>query len=321
MASRLCFSAVTVVALFAATDAQARWFRGRGDACCGEDRCSACVSSCAPACQPQLTERTIQVPQWVTENRTITVTRCRPETRERTFTVTRCIPETQDREEQYTVMVPETRTRSIEFTVMRPTFRNVEQQYTVMVPHTERRQATRTVCRMVAEQQTRTICQNSGHWEQREVHTTAYAGTSVGNCSGGSCGDACQPCPTQCKQSVWVPETIQRQVQVTVMRPVFEQQPYEYNVAVCKPETRTRTFQVCEYRPEKQTREEQFTVCVPQQRTRTFQVTSFRNVSEDRKEQYTVMVPHREQQQIQVQVCRMVEQKIQVPASLCCAGI
>src|SRR5688572_6504805 len=58
-------------------------------------------------CGPRMVERTILVPQWVTEKRVVNVTRCRPELRERVVTVYRCVPETRQVTREYTVMVPE----------------------------------------------------------------------------------------------------------------------------------------------------------------------------------------------------------------------
>jgi hypothetical protein len=45
----------------------------------------------------------------------------------------------------------------------------------------------------------------------------------------------------------WVPNPVQEQFQVTVMKQQIREQPYDYCVTVCHPETRTRTFKVCSY--------------------------------------------------------------------------
>ena len=108
---------------------------------------------------------------------------------------------------------------------------------------------------------------------------------------------------------VWVPNPVQEQVQVTVMKPQITEQPYQYCVTVCKPETRTMTVNVCSYenrtqsctervcefhnetrtrtfcvtecKAEARTREVQYTECVPQKRTCTEQVVRYRDVSEE----------------------------------------
>jgi hypothetical protein len=181
-----------------------------------------------------------------------------------------------------------------------------------MVPQTETRQATQTVCRMIAATENRTICEASGHWETRPIQTTC--------CSSG-CGSACGGCApavTQCACQVWIPETIQKQIQVTVMKPTYEQVPYQYQVTVCHPETRTSSYQVCEYQPEQKTRQISCTVCVPKTRTVAEQVTTYRCVAEQKTRPYTVMVSYQEQQQIQVPVCKMVSQTIKVPVCRTC---
>jgi hypothetical protein len=53
-------------------------------------------------------ERTVLVPTTVMEHQTITVTKCRPETRQETFTEYHNVPETQTVQRQYTEMVSET---------------------------------------------------------------------------------------------------------------------------------------------------------------------------------------------------------------------
>jgi len=115
-----------------------------------------------------------------------------------------------------------------------------------------------------------------------------------------------------------VPEVSEREVQVTVMKPSYEEVPYEYTVTLCRPETRTRTVTLCEYVPEQQSREVQYTVCVPEQRVSSHQVTEYRCVPEQKTSTYTVMVPYQEQQEVQVQVCRMVEKTITVPVQTSC---
>ena len=82
--------------------------------------------------------------------------------------------------------------------------------------------------------------------------------------------------------------TERRECKYTVCRPVFEQQDQVY------------------------------TVMVPHCENRTGTCTVYENVMENVQQQYSVMVPYQEQQQIPVQVCRMVEQKIQVACSSGC---
>ena len=61
-----------------------------------------------------------------------------------------------------------------------------------------------------------------------------------GDCGGcedcGATAGGCAPTTTVC-QKVWVPNVVTKEVPVTVCKTVVENQPYEYCVTVCKPET------------------------------------------------------------------------------------
>ena len=312
--------AVVVAAAASATDAEAARFR-RG-ACA--PRCvtgcapAACVSAaCAPvACAPaghyetQVVERTIYVPQQVMESRTVTVTECRPEVRERTYNVCRRVPYQETRTEEYTVMVQKTEMRTVVQTVCKPVVKQVERTYTVMVPHQETRQAVRTVAHCVPVHSTRTVCVDEGRWEVRsyQVPCAPVCRPVCGGCGG--C-NACGPqFVTRCCR-VWVPNIVHREIPCTVMKYQTVQQPYEYCVTVCRPETRSCKVNVTEMVKEQVTRQVPVTVCVPEKRTRTHQVTLYRDVTDVKTEKYTVMVPHQVQKQIQVPVCRVVPQTVQ----------
>ena len=97
--------ALTLEAALLAAGAQASFLRTRAVDCGVE------AHATVDECGPRMVERTVMVPQWVTERRTINVTRSRPEERERIVTVYRCVPETRQVTREFTVMVPETRTR------------------------------------------------------------------------------------------------------------------------------------------------------------------------------------------------------------------
>src|SRR5205085_1873874 len=81
-----------------------------------------CYTPCLPAdcssapCQAyEVVEKTVLVPTWVTETRRVKVTEYRTEQRQRTVTVCRQVPQTRDVTETYTVMVPEKRTHTERF--------------------------------------------------------------------------------------------------------------------------------------------------------------------------------------------------------------
>lgn len=141
---------------------------------------------------------------------------------------------------------------------------------------------------------------------------------------------------------------VQEQVPCTVMKQQCVEQPYTYQVQVCTPETRTRSFKVCSYaqetrtatekvceyhyetrinkytvtdcKHEQRTREVPYTVCVPKIETRSEQVTTYECRPFQKTETCTVMVQQCVQKEIEVQVCRMVPQTVQVPCEQNCGG-
>ncbi len=129
--------------------------QGRGHGCgpgCG----SSCGSaSCGP--QYQLVQKTVMVPTWTTQMRTVYVTQCVPEQRHKTITVQRQVPVMRQVTKSYTVLVPEQRTRTVEYPVCRTVWEERQQEYTVNVPYQETRQAVRYACQWVDAEVTRTV--------------------------------------------------------------------------------------------------------------------------------------------------------------------
>lgn len=288
----------------------------RGRSCAPRYAAGCCAPASPTVCAPtghyenQVVERTIMVPQQVMETRTVTVTECRPEQRQRTYQVRKRVPYQETRTEEYTVMVQKTEMRTVTQTVCRPVVKQVERSYTVMVPHQETRQGVRNIAQCVPVQSTRTVCVDEGAWQVRSyLVPCAPARPVCGGCGG--CGSCCQPQYVERQCRVWVPNIVRKEVPCTVMRYQTVQQPYEYNVTVCRPETRTQMVNVTEMVREQVTREVPVTVCVPEKRTRSYVVNLCRDVVEDKTDTYTVMVPHQVQKQVQVPVCRMVPQTVQ----------
>src|SRR5439155_824837 len=102
-------------------------------------------------------------------------------------------------------------------------------------------QATRRVCKLVPTTVTRKVCEDKGHYE------TVMTPYTVG------CGDCAQTCYKACRK--WVPNVVTTDVQCTVMQPQTEEVPYQYQVTLCRPETRTREVQVCRLVAEQQTKQ------------------------------------------------------------------
>jgi len=318
-------SIASVVFALVATTAQA------GD--CGRARSSCCPTQCCQVCYqpgdccavkpcPQQTcttvERTVMVPQTVTETRKVKCTEYRQETRERKVTVYEQVPVKRTVTREYTEWVQEPRTCEQKYTVCTPVWKDVTRKYTVNVPHVEQRQGVRNVVRCVPVKCKRIVCEDQGHWEERPVNPCAT-----------SCRNGCAPCPTRCNpccpqprcvQRVWVPNIVQREIEETVMRRQCAQEPCTYQVTVCKPETRTCTTKVCEYKQEIKTRQVNYTVCVPKKRTCSYEVTEYKCVPKETTQKYTVCVPHEVEKEVQVQVCKMVPQTVteQVPVAAPC---
>ncbi|MEQ8790561.1 MAG: hypothetical protein RIC55_29965 [Pirellulaceae bacterium] len=255
---------------------------------------------CGRCCEPAYTlvERTIMVPHYEQQKRTIQVTECKPVARQREVTVYRCVPEVKKVEQTCTVMTHEPRTRTEHYTVCNTTYREETRSYTVGVPEMQQRTGTRMVCVPKPVTVMKAVCQDHGHWE-------------VLPCN---CG-CCQP------HRVWVPQMVTTHVPCTVMKPDYVEEPYSYSVCVMRPVTKTCKVRVPEYNYETKTRQVTCMVPVPKQVTRMVDVVTYNHVPEKKTEHYTEMVPYTVDKEIYVPVCKMVPKKIvckvPVPCSVC----
>jgi len=275
---------------------------GQRRATCAPATCAPVT--CAPAtCRPkvQYVEKIVMCPTYVTEHCKIRTVECRPEIRECKVTEYRRVCETKMVERTSTVMVPEQRTKTVECVVNVPVCKDVTKEYTVMVPHCEKREGTRKVCKMVPVTQKRTVVEDQGQWEERPCPAPK-------TCAPATCA------PKTCK--VWVPNCVKKEVEVTCMKPTSVEEPYEYTVTVCKPETRTCTVRVRECKQEVRTQKVCYTVCVPKQVTRNCPVTTVKCVPVQRVVRTTVMVPHQVEKVVPVCRVKMVPKTIKVP--VCC---
>ena len=269
---------------------------------------------CQPACPAPATcmvERTVLVPHMTMETRKVCVTQCRPETHTRKISVCKMVEERKEVPYEYCEWKAEAHTRQESFQVSVPEWKDVTTEFTVMVAHTEKHQGVRKVAKCVPSTEKRVVCEQGGHWAEQQVQVQTF----VRGCD--SCGrPTCCPQMTTCTQKVWVPEVIQKEIEVTVHKVVCEDQPFEYDVTVCKPETRTCTQKVCVPKCETRTREVQYFVHVAEKKSGTRTVVCCKPVMEEKEVQCTVMVPYKVEKEVQVCVCRMVEKKIQV--AVCC---
>lgn len=321
--SRWLGLALALVVGVSAATAEAGVFRRRQAPQCAPPACAApaVVASCATVCghyEDVVVQRTVYVREMSTETRKVLVTQCKPEVRERAYKVCNRVPYQETVTEAYTVMVQQTQMKRVSETVYKPVMKTVDQSYTVMVPYTERRQGVRHDVQCVPVQQTVTVCVDRGCWETRTVQVPcpqygygygyAYGYNQCGRPCGG-CNTCAPPTVTRCIR-VWVPKLVKQQVVQTVMKPQVIARPYEYDVTLCRPETRVRQVQVCETVAERIEKDVPVVYCVPQQKTRSFQVTKYRDVMEDKVEKYTVMVPYQVEKTIQVPVCKVVPRVI-----------
>ena len=252
---------------------------------------------CPPPCPPayQLVERTVMVPTYHHERRKIQVTECRPTVKEREVTIYKPVAQINKVKRVCTVMVPQTKMRNEQYTVCRTSWTEETRQYTVGVPEMQKKTGVRTVCRPVAVQTTRAVCEDHGHWETRP-------------CGCGCCGTT----------KVWVPQIVTRQVPITVYKPHYVEESYQYSVCVMRPVTRTCTVKVPHHSYETKTRQVPCTVFVPKEVERTVEVVTYKPVPVKQIERCTVMVPYTVEKEILVPVCKMVPKKIVCKVQVSC---
>ena len=265
-------------------------------------------ASPAPAAAPagpaaQYVEKTVCVPTMVTEIRKVKTVQCRAETRQRTVTQCVCVPETRSVQHECTVLVPETRTKTVLCCVCKPIYKLVKGEYCLPVFRTEMRPGTKTTCKVQPVPETVTVCVDEGHWEERPCKPCCGCGAS-------DCGGCEKPCTCR----VWVPRCVQKEMAVSVLKPVMVEEPVQVPTIVSDCEKRTWSrLEVCGWRTEKEPREVCYTVCVPKKQVTTCQVTTMKTVQVKKVEQYTVMVPHEVVMEVPVTVCKMVPKTIRVP--------
>ncbi|MCA9104158.1 MAG: hypothetical protein KDA83_01950 [Planctomycetales bacterium] len=277
----------------------------------------------------------------VERTREVTVQKLVPVVEERTREVTQMVREQRTRVEEYTVAVPyteqleQTYTVQVPYQVKQVGTRIVTQQVPVTTYRTVREDqgcwsveqvpvATQSCGRVYASAPSR--CRVGLLGRLRGLRGCA---SHCGRHSGcGSCGQSASPCGgcdggcggcggcsanvTYVTRRVWVPNIVERQVEVTCYKTVEVEVPHEYAVTEYRTEERTRTVSVQKVRHETHSREVAYEVCVPKTHVETYQVTNYQSVPETRVETYTELEPQMVTKQVQVQVQRMVEKTIQV---------
>jgi hypothetical protein len=272
----------------------------------------------------RIEQRTVLVPQWVTEHKQVPTTEIRHEEREREIVCYKDVPETVKRtrtvtftekevrsheekytvekqvtekvEQKYTVSVPYTETRKATRTVFKPVWKEVEHKHTVYVPYYEKRTGFRTVSRCVPVVRTREICVDQVYWEERIAKPVYKAGgPSV-------------PCAV-CKTRVWVPKLVHKTEPYTVNTIETVQVPYEYSVKLERPEVRTKIEKVRTMVPTEQPYS--YEVYLTRYETRTRYVDVYKFVPEVRTRTVyeTVYVPRQKTEPYYETVYRRVAEK------------
>ncbi len=291
----------------------------------------ACAPACQPACQPAVTcvQKTIMVPCWVTEMRKVTCVELVPEEREVTVNVVKWVPETKMVERTRTTWVLETRTKEVKSVVCRPVWKTEVCEYTVMVPKIEKVQGTRKVCKMVPVTETRKICVDEGHWEERpcepvcgicrHCHRRVRVVQSAACCPpANACEPACAAPKPVCVCKVWVPNPVVKEIQVTCMKPQWVEEPCEYTKCTWVPEKRTREVKRCVWERQECVRQVTYSVCVPRTVVETVPVTVCKKVCEPVVKKCTVMVPRCVEKEVPVRVRKMVPKTVTVPCRPSC---
>lgn len=285
-------------------------------------RCTACAPA---ACEPvaQCVEKTIMVPQFVTEMRTVRCREYEPQQREYTVNRVRWVRETETVERKCTEWVREERVKEVTYTVCKPVWVEETRTRTVMVPKKVTVEGTRKVCKMVPVEETRTVCVDEGHWEERPCKPGLLGRcrlcrhrcqpTVKACCEVDACAPACTPAVTCCTCKVWVPNIVKKEVTVTCHKPQWTEEPCTYTKVVCEPVEKEYTVRVCKWEKEEVTRECKYTVCVPKEVVKPVQVVRCRKVVEPITKTCTVMVPKIVEKEVPVRVCKMVPKTIQVP--------
>lgn len=370
---------LVALAVLASASAQSQ----AGDCCKAAATCAPCPQQVAcqaqPACQPAVqwkeVERTVLVPEWGTEKRTVCRTEYKQETSEREITVNKWVQKKdkvsrevtyyecekkwkdvthkvakhnwKDVETKYWVNVPTRETKTGTRTVRKPHWKEVDHEYTVMVPSMETQTQKYWVWESHPVKKTRKVCEDKGHWEEKQVQ--------VGGCNPcqsacGSCNTCCNPCPVTCTQKVWVPNIVEteveytthecrkvektREVQVCVSKPVKktckrkvcewveEEEEYTYEVCGWKKEEKTCTRKVCETTWEEVTQKVEYSEWVAKTKTVEDTVCRWECVPTKKTIKETRCVPVQVKEEVDVKVCRMVEktikEKVCVPAPAPC---
>lgn len=289
----------------------------------GHCSCPACVGGGGPVYSGpayQTVERVVYRNVMVPETRTIHTTEYRPQVEERTVTVHRRVPETKQVTETVMVTVPVQKTRTVNYHQTRQVWEEVDQNYTVYVPHVETKTGVRTVCRPVQVETVQTVCRDHGYFEDVTCAVPCRHCCRRRCCGGCGC-PVCGGCGVvHVTQRVWRPNYVTEQVPTTVWQNNYVQEEYQYNVTVSHPEVQTRKVRVCRYVTEQQSKEVPYTAYEQQPREQTRNVTTYKVVAEQRKEQCTVMVPHQVEKQVTVMVCRTVAETISCQVPVYCGS-
>ena len=282
-------AASMLASLFVADSAQAGRRHHGCSTCAVPVYAPAECAAPAPAPEPVTVTKTIMVPETVYETMTVPVTVYKPVTKTKMVTVYRNVPQTREVKRMVTQYVHVPKTRTENYVVCTPTWKEVTKDVVVNVAETVTKNGVRRVCRPTIVTETRTVCRDMGAYECR----------SYVDCCG--CCRTCQ---------VWVPNVVKQDIEVQVCKHEVVEEPYSYNVTVCKPVTQTKTFKVQEMVRETKSRDVNYTVCEAQQVEKTFTENFCERVAEQKEVSYTECVAETVQREVKVAKCILVPKTV-----------
>jgi hypothetical protein len=240
--------------------------------------------------------QTVKVP--CTEMKTVTETCYREEERVETVLVPKTVTVEKEVPYEYNALVKVEKVDEQVIEVKTPKFRWVEQEYEIMVPgkDTVTKIRKRTECVPVTE--TKTCIEDQGHWEIEMVASDT--------CGGCKCTE----------KKVWCPNPVEVTKEVTVMKEVCFEEPYECEVDIMVPIKKTRKAKEYFTKTEKKTIKHPYTTYEYRKRTKMVTACVPETIQVEKQRVCKVKVPYTVEKQVPVTVMKTETRR--VPCSCGC---
>ena len=249
----------------------------------------------------EYTQRVVMVPQMVMETREVVCQEERPRLVMKKVPVVKREPVTCMQERNTVRMIQKKVPQTICRQVPAPEDSTATICVTKMVPQTEKLTGMRKVTKQVPCVEKQVVCQDLGHWEPCGC-TCRCALCRSGRCCG------------KCPHRRWIPNKVERVVEVEVLKPQCFEEPYEYEVTRMKPTIVKKDLKLRQYgHARKITEDVVVTMLVPECVRETVPVTTCRCYLDYEVKQCTIMVPVKVIKEVQMPVCRLVPMTVNVP--------